>query len=369
MTNTNKFTIEQRFAIMRFHKQRADYYTYLASLFRNSETKPIEIFRTDAQRYGAAPRGVLSALWDERFESGGADLAATWEGTLPDAELMILRLTADGGSQSLAIALESMARVARVSDQVKSEAVGTLATAAVALMLALLSLALLPILAVAQYKESLDVPVRYWFAVAHSLLDWSQWVSANGISCAVVLIGLVAWTAWSVRAFVAPVRCFLDEHVALYRIARDVEGMRFLIVMAELTRPRGNNMSTLLASLEALRANSANPWLSWRLDDVLTRMNASGGVTLDYLDNGLMPKEVFWYLRDLEESHGNASTAFALTADYIQRLQLPRFVKSLARVRWAVLICAVLIIVGTNVWVMRSSMSMKAAAMNFYSSR
>jgi hypothetical protein len=363
-----ELTLNHRSNIRRFHSKRADYYEHLAFLFQNGDTKPADIFRIDAQRYIGTPRGVLSALWDARYESGGADLRSTWEGCLPEAELLILALTSDGESDALPLALKSMARVARTADRVLVEARITLAVAAFAALLGLAGVLVLPIIAVAQFKEAMEVPVEFWGPPAASLLHWAQWVSSHWIGLGLGFVGLIAYLRWSIPNLTGRVRSWLDKHMLLYRTARDLQATRFLVLMAELTRPRGNNMQTLQVSLDTIRAGTRNAWLAWKIDAALERMQSDGGTTLDFLDVGLLPQEMFWYLRDMEEAQKDTSKAFLLTGAYIDSLLIPRFTAVLLKVRWMVLLGAVASLLGANFWVITAGSSMQKSAMNYYSS-
>ena len=362
----SKLTFDQRMSVMSFAKHRADYYQHLASLFR-SRVKPLDIFRQDAERYQGKARGTLSALWDARFESGGADLRNTWDGCFPDAELLILTLTSDGDSNALSTALQAMARIARTADKVRSEAVATLAMAVFALSLALAALTLLPMFAVGQYKASMDIPVEYWAPVAIRLHDWTVWVKSHAVIAALVMATVVYGVVWSIDNLVGPLRTWLDKYMVPYKTVRELQATQFLLLMTELTRPRGNRMSTLKVSLETIRANSGNAWLQWQIDKALANMQSSGGVTLEFLDVGLLPQEMFWYLRDMEQAQKDMSKAFAMTGEYIEQLLIPRFVKTLNRMRWAVMFVALLGVFGANGWVVAASQSMKTAAIGYFS--
>ena len=364
----SKLTLDQRFAAWFFQSKRADYYEHLANLFR-SGLKPLGIFQKEAERYAGTSRGTLSALWDQRFEASGADLRATWQGCFPEGELLVLALISDGDSGALADSLDAMARIARTSQKVASEAVGTLGVAVFGMVLAALSITLLPIVAVNLLKDSMDIPVEFWQPVAKSMLHWSEWVSRNGILVLMVIAAGIAAVAWSVPNLIGPGRGFLDKHIVLYRVARDVQATRFLMLMAELTRPRGNRMTTLKVSLETIYASTGNPWLRWKLDLALQRMAATGGTTLDFLDTGLLPQEMFWYLRDMEEANKDTSKAFAKTAEHIDTMLLPAFAKALQRVRWAVLLGSICVIAGSNGWILTTSKSMEQAATNYNSTQ
>ena len=77
----NSLTLVQRLACWQFRSQRATYYEDLAMLIDSSHMRLLDVFRQDGLRFGNAPRGELSRLWEERFIVYGADLASAWAGT------------------------------------------------------------------------------------------------------------------------------------------------------------------------------------------------------------------------------------------------------------------------------------------------
>ena len=72
----NSLTLVQRLACWQFRSQRATYYEDLAMLIDSSHMRLLDVFRQDGLRFGNAPRGEVSRLWEERFIVYGADLAS-----------------------------------------------------------------------------------------------------------------------------------------------------------------------------------------------------------------------------------------------------------------------------------------------------
>lgn len=349
----------------RFQKQRADYYMDLASLLRTSKRKLLDVFETDAQRYSGTARGTLSALWYERFDSNGADLGATWEGCIPDAELAVLMVTLEGASDALPQALESIAGIARLSDQVVSETIGTLAVAMLGMTIALLAVTALPIFTVGQVQSTFDIPESFWPSAGLLMLHWSRWVQEHMVFIAGGLVAAIGWVVWSIENWTGDTRNALDQRVIPYNICRDIASVRFLTTISALTRKRGNVMETLQSALEKLADSTSSPWMRWRIEQVVSEVQATGGVTSTCFDTGLLPKLIFWRLRDLEESKG-LSNALEETAAFVERNIIPRLVKTLTRIRVAILFVGLLLTVFMVGWTGTVMSGMGKSAMNYY---
>ncbi len=357
-----------RRAISGFHRQRADYYQDLASLLRTAKRKLLDVFELDAERYAGSPRGTLSKLWLERFDSNGADLGATWEGTLPDAELAVLRVTLEGDSDALPRALESIAAMARLSDQVIAETRGTLAMSLLGLMIGVLAVTVLPIFTVGQIQSTFDVPESFWPSAGVQMLHWANWVRSNVVGVSIALVASLAWVSWSIQNWTGDLRNTLDQRILPYSICRDISAVQFLTTMAALTRKRGNVMSTLQGALEKLSASTQNSWLRWRIDQVVDEVHATGAVSATCFDTGLLPQEIYWRLRDLEESKG-LSESFEETALFVEQTILPRLAKTLARIRAVILLVGLALTVAMVVWTGSVMSGMTKSAMNFYGSQ
>lgn len=365
---SNELSMSQRGAVRRFASQRADYYQDLASLLRTSKRKLLDVFELDAQRYGTSARGSLSKLWLERFESNGADLVGAWEGTLPDAELAVLRVTLEGESDALPKALESIAGMARLSDQVVSDTVGTLAMACLGLAIGLVAVTALPIFTVDQIRITFDIPVNYWPATGQKMLAWATWVQSHAIAMVVGLAALIAWVFWSIQNWTGELRNTFDKNMLPYNVVRDVAAVRFLTTVAALTRKRGNVMETLQSALEKLSVSTQNKWMHWRIDQVLDQVHSTGAVSATCFDTGVLPQEIYWRLRDLEESKG-LSEAFEETAQFIERAVLPRLSKTLTRLRAAILIIGLALTVAMMAWIGSVMSGMSKSATSYYGSQ
>lgn len=294
-------------AAVRFRSKRAEYYEYLADLMSASQgdRNLLDMFNADAQRYGNSPRGILSAYWSQRYDETGADLAATWQGTLPDSDLMVIRVAQSSGGVAMEQALRDMARVTTVVERARTEFISTIAVGLLGLSLALGMLAALPMFLVPSLKSAFSfVPLAKWGPAGQSLLALSDAVAAHWLPALVTVIAGVSWVAWSLPNFVHPVRRWMDEHIALYRLYRDFRGALFMATIASMVRKRTSASGLRLNDALGEMAQAAEPWLRNHCLRIIENIDHSGGQGPEVFDTGVLDREVLYFLMDLVESKG-----------------------------------------------------------------
>jgi hypothetical protein len=361
---SQKLTFSQKMAARQFRKYRAEYYEDLASLLSTTNRKMLSIFEVDAQRYANTPRGQLSSVWAQRFIDNGADLAKTWQGTLPADEMAILQVQQDAGEDSVPSALIDLAAIARLVDQVVSEATGTLTAGFISLLFASVAITVMPGFAVAALQDAIEIPLSYWGPFGQAMATWAVTVKTYLVPMMIALGSALTWLVWSLQNWTGKARETADKSILLYRTLRDISAARFLLTMSSVTRKQGNVMHTLEEALTNLADSSVSPWTRWRIEQVLMRIEQSGATNCDVFDTGILSDEMFWRLRDIEEGKG-FSQAFEVTGKYVSLAIVPRLIKRLMFWRWALLLLGVFVTGGMVFWIQTASYEMKAAAMNY----
>lgn len=358
------FTLAEKRAIGKFHKQRAEYYEDMASLMATTNRKLLSIFEADAQRFANKPRGILSTLWAQRFIDNGADLAMAWEGTLPDAEVAILQVQQQAGSDAVPAALRDLAVMARLVDRMRSAVTTTLGVGLLALCLAVGAITVLPGYAVQAVRQAMDIPVSHWGPMGKAMLAWDTTVKTYAAPAAAGLGLALTWLAWSFNNWVGPLRNVADQTLVFYSMQRDVAAVRFLMTLSTLTQRRGNVMHTLEEALLNLAESQVSAWLRWRIEQILQRIADTGGTSCEVFDVGLLSQDIFWRLRDVEEGRGFA-VAFQVTSAYVAADLVPRLIQNLSRWRWVLLMLGVVCTGGMSFWIQAVSFEMKGAAMSY----
>ena len=368
---TIKGPVGVRQAAAKFRRQRADYYTYIADKLESGkgDIKILSIFEKDSDRYGKTARAKLSAYWADEYAMNGADLAAAWRGTLPDDEVAIINIAQDAGAGALLTALRDVARVARLSDQVRNETVGTLAAAAVGIVIAGVMLTIFPWFSAHKLQEIYSfIPLDQWGAKGKFFNAWAANVQSYGLYLILLVAVGIVTIHWTLDNLVGAVRDWLDRHVALYRVVRDVKGALFLSTMSTLTRKRGNTMFTLSESLATFARSVRSPWLRWRIEEIAEGVDATGAIGTDAFRTNLLSMEMYYFLQDMQESRG-FSEGFEATGLYVEKTMLQRILKRMAVYRWVMLIAAVICVISVMAMQFGVIYEMKGVMSTYYSTR
>lgn len=287
-----------------FAKSRADYYRFMADVLRNSKGKKtmIDIFINDGARYGKHPRGVLSRYWAAQHQENGADLIATWQGTLPDNDLMMIGSAVRvGGAGALEQALEDAARISKVITDAKNLFISTIIVGAFALVLAVGMCFAVPFFLLPTVQEAFSfVPLDLWGTSGKRMIAFSDFLKTYGI---VVLIGIgvfVAAVVWGMNNYVGKYRRLLDEKFLPFKLYRDFQSSIFIATLASMLKKRGNVSMNMREAVEVLR-DSAGPWMAWHCTMILQKMEEGDGPT-QIFDTGLLENETLFFMVDMIET-------------------------------------------------------------------
>lgn len=340
-----------RRAASRFKSKRSDYYLNLAALIEASKgnTKLVDIFERDAQRYGKSPRGVLSAYWAQKFLTC-ADLADTWQGTLPEDEVTIVRAAKNAGVGALSQAFLDIGKFAKLTDRVKKESLVTVSAGLLAVVIALVMVTIYPIYA---SQMLLDIfvylPLENWGPSGKSLVEHANWVKEYWLLALAPIFVISYYVYWSINNLTGPVRDWLDQHIAIYRTVRDVKGTVFLATMATLTRKRGGTMFTLDKALNTVAQSSTSPWFKWRIYEILAGVDTTGGTSSDAFDTNLLSREMYYFLRDVQEARG-FSEGFEEVGSYIESTVMDGIIKHMVKYRWIMLLSSLVVVAYVVAW-------------------
>lgn len=360
--------IALRIAAWRFRPDRADYYEYLADLMAQTGGRKTlrDLFADDAARHGPrTPRGRLAAHWLARYQESGGDLGVTFEDTLPEEDVLLIRVGQRAGAGAFEQALYDLAKLTRLVDEASRSFVATTLVGLLALLIALMAIAAVPLFTVPKLKQTFTLPPEYLYPLTRRLYALAAGIDAYALSVGVVLIAIAYLGVWSLRSLVGPLRQRLDEW-AIWRLYRDLQGVRFLSSLATLLRRRGN-VSTQLREALALQGAGAGPWLRWHVDAMLARVDA-GQVGAATFDTGIVDADTFWYLRDMIDTRG-LDDGLQRASDRIERRTLGRVARRAALLRWVLLLGALGMLMGLALWHVAVIQEMKSALTSFYAGR
>ncbi|MEJ8837673.1 hypothetical protein [Ramlibacter sp. AN1133] len=371
MSSGKLLPLKVRNAAARFRKTRADYYEWMADLLEASqgELKIQTLFERDAQRYPKQARGILADHWATTFGSNGGNLADAWQGTLPDDEVTIIRISQNAGDDALRAALRDVGRVARLGDKVKSAVWGTLFAGIFGVSVAAVMLTVFPIFASAKLQDIYGfIPVEEWGSKGKALVHHAERVKSLGIYVLFALGLLLTYVQWTMNNITGAKREWLDNRIVLYRVMRDIKGALFLATMATLTRRRGNTMFTLHQSLTVFVESARSAWLRWRVQQIVDRIDQFGATDAESFNTNLLSPPMYYYLRDTQEARGFAE-GFEETGKYVEKTILDGLIKRLTVYRWALLMLAVISVAGVVGWMVAIPYEMKGVMQMYFSSR
>jgi len=357
-------------AAKKFYRQRSDYYIYMSSILKSSggSIKLLQLFENDIQRYEGEARGILCGYWYDIYSSNGGNLADTFQGTFPDDEVAIIRVAQDAGGEALLIALEDVSRMAKLSDTVRRESLGTLMAGLVALLLAVSMLTAFPVFSINAISGAYDfLPLEFWGKNGKSLYAYSKWIESYIIYIGIVIMLVVVYLYWSIANLISPVREWLDGNIVLYRVIRDLKGAMFLATMSTLTRKRGGVMFTLKQSLETFAESARSPWLKWRINQVIDGADSTGAIGVKAFDTGFISREMFFFLEDMQKAKG-FSEGFEETGKYVESSILASIIKRMVFYRWALLLVSLVVTLGMFVWQFQVIYEMRGAMSNYLAS-
>jgi type II secretory pathway component PulF len=345
-----------------FRSKRHDYYSYLAALLVDARGKKtmLDIFRADATRYEGKPRGVLTQHWADRHHDG-ANLLDTWEGTLPEADLMVLgAAVAAGGPGAMEAALADVARLAKRAEESKRQFLSTVVVGLFAMALAVSVVLGLPLFFVPLLKSSFHfVPLEMWGPLGQRMLKFAAFIGFAWPFVMFAALGLVSAAWLALPRWTGRLRAWLDARFLPYRLYRDARAAEFLATLAAVLKRRGNVSLNMREGLELIRAR-ATPWLAEHCTRMLFRLDEPGEHGAEVLETGLLGDDSLYYVVDMMESLGpdeGLQVAGLRVESQIQET-LTRSAKVL---RIAMMLAGVAIVFGMAAWLMGIIGELKAA--------
>lgn len=367
---TQALPLSVRAAARRFSKTRADYYDYLADVIEGSEgsIKFQQIFERDAERYAKKPRGIVSRYWSEVFLENGADLSVTWNGQLPEDELALIAVAQNSGEGAIITTLRDLAAGARLKKEISKKTLATMLIAGFGLSVALLMALVYPPLIAPMMQSSFGmVPEIYWRPIAKVWFGYAEAMQSWLPVIALAIAFFVIFTKWSVNNLIGGFRNKLDKDNFFYSTIRDVRAVMFLTTLATISKQRGSSSMTLKRALSMFDNSTKSPWFSWRIRELIENIEASGGVSSEIFNTGIVSEEVYYYLRDMQESRG-FTEGLNQTAMYVKEKLLARISLKLNVYMYVILAIAGITVFAVTTTQMAVIRSMAEAMKAFYSS-
>lgn len=307
-------------AAKKFRPNLPDFYISLADRIENAKGMNfVTMFERDAIRYNVdqagkpikTPRGTLSKHWAARIIDTGADLAQTFEGTLPREDIALIRMGASAGAGALPSTLRDLARISLLVSRAKAIFLKTSFVGVVALVVMIAILIITPTYTVPLLKSTFDLPLEYMPPIALRLYAFSDFIESYLLMIVGGVTALVYLLIWSLPNYTGRLRPTLDKYL-IWGLYRDLQGALFLAVLSTMVKKRGNISDNLSVALKSMVVNTT-PWRRWHINRMidnlqnldLSNLDNSAAIT-NALNTGIMDRESFFYLIDVQEGQGLA---------------------------------------------------------------
>lgn len=356
-------------AVAWFQRHRANYYEYLCDIMEGTAGKKtmLDIFQDDAVRYEGSHRGVLSAHWAYAFQDvSGGELQGTFAGTVPDDDVMIIGVGQTAGSGALEDTLRDLADYTRLAEQARSGFLSTAMAGVACMGVLILMLALIPYVTFPQLAKTFSaLPEDAWVGAAGSLRAAAGFLGANLFILLGSLGVLFYILAWSLPHWTGAMRVKFDDYF-IWRIYRDFQAIRFMMVLATILKPRGNRSPKLRDGLLMLSAPD-KPWLNWHVEQMIDRIDKESLIGPETFDTGLLNQELYFYLNDVCRTQG-LDAGLQRTRRQVEVKVLADVARRATVVRWSLMLSAVVGTVVIFMWHFAAIESLRRALQLFYGS-
>lgn len=371
MTSDDAVPFAVKRAAGKMHKNRATLYANLANRLNASKgsTKFSKIFEKNIEREPDRPVGQLSQYWLTKYLQNGGDLAETFQGTLPDDEVSIIRVAQSAGADALPTSLEDIAKIAALTDRIRKESFAIMLAAIVGVTISIVMVTAFPVFSSMKLREIYSfIPLEQWGPQGKSFTKHAQNVLDYSVYALFMLAAFLYAVTWSFTNLTGKTRDWLDTHVSIYKTLRDIKGAMFLATMATLTRRRGNTMYTVKDSIDTLMRASRSRWMKWRLGEISENIEHSGATGSEVFHTNMLSHDMYFFLLDAQEARG-FSEGFEETGKYVQNTMMDSIVARMTVYRWILLLSGVILVVVMISWQMSVIYEMKGVMMNYYSSK
>ena len=357
----NRLPLRVRWAAWRFAAERYDYYDYVASCLsaRARHRSLLDLLQADAVRHHQrSARGVLSSWWASKYLTSGANLAETFDGTLPAEDVACLEMSRQAGQEALVQMLQAMSHRGSALEACRRTFIQTILAGIIALTIALTVLIVLPLFSLTELLHAFStVDPTLAGPSTRAMTTWVQWLKSYGVLIPLSSIMAAGWVIWSLHGWVGEGRDRLDG-VGIWRFERDRQAIQFLSLTATLVRnlaPYGVSLRTIIE----MQLGCAQPWMARHLMKMLSMMDL-GVDPLDALNTGLLDEDSWIRLHDVVLGHGLIQ-GFSRASERVQSLLVSRLSRQAVGLRWVMLIFSVTVVLGVGAWHARVMEEMRQA--------
>ncbi|HLR82353.1 MAG TPA: type II secretion system F family protein [Paenalcaligenes sp.] len=349
----------------RFRRYRVEYLRYLAALLTNFSAQLTfkVIFKKEQQRYGRHHvRGRLAALWLQRLNQHGGDLAIAWRGSFSPELLQVIRVCQHYGSRSLMQALQFLAHQQEVLQRLRRQNQAVLWPAFLAIAVLCGALVLIPLFTVPELRRAFSyVPPEYYGPATRALFATADWLLRFGWLIPLLALGVLIAVFISFSRYVGAGRLYMDrlEPWKSYRLMGAYNLLQTLGILLSL-----EHVHLPLESAIHRLADTSIPWLRLRLVQIQKRI-IQGHTGASSFATGLLDKEDLWFLADMSEGQSLEHACMAIAQRLAERIE-DRLNRIVVVARWVVLLVGVTILLALLFWHYRVFEELRHGLINMF---
>ncbi|WP_298150725.1 type II secretion system F family protein [Flavobacterium sp.] len=324
--------IELRLAKFGFTFVRAIFYLNLAKSLKITPGVTIyEMLKKIAARYPETATGIVVTEMVKTYPSK-AQFSEVIKEFIPDEDYTVIASAEASGDLSGALLSlgQSIQNFSKIRlDLLKKIAIPLIVVVVCHIFFGVLGFYVIPeIVRTIQYgKVTLDklgFSGKY-ISFLHTVFNY--WYLFYGFE-----IALIVGTFLMLKNYVGRARNWLDDTVLPFILYRSFHGASLLMTCANLARPSGSRVPNLREVLLKVRETTRNKWVLYHLDSILTRYASSPESGFNIFDTGVLDKNSFYRLIDIE-SHSGGSSALAQVEEIVVE-EMPKVVNRQAFLIW-----------------------------------
>lgn len=367
--DSSSLSFSVRYAAHSFRGKRSEYYRNVANIIEGTKGKKKikQIFLDDAKRFKNRPRGLLSRHWAQMFDKHGGRYGKVFEGTLPDDEVMLIRLIQQKGGDAI---LPEGLRDLAVTTALVKKALNVVQVAVwgfiFPLIITIVVLAGLPLFTVPQFRDIAgDLPPELYPQRIQTLFGISDFLSNNVFVLIAVLLFSLGAVFYSLPRVTGRVRRVLDNKLLfVWATHRDFEAVKFLSNLSLVIKTRGSKSEPLKDALNHLRFG-AGPWKADLIDRMSENLLHRGMELHDVFKVGLLDKEVQDDLEDMIIANG-LNEALEYIRPRLEEMIVSKLEKRCKRFMWIMIMTCTFIVLYLFVLSQLGGQDLQQAILNYF---
>lgn len=272
-----------------FNDSREGFYDDIAEAIEDGDppvqflTENIEYFERHGNKMSRLYQGFL-----EQLDEFHGKLSSIFVGVVPDGDMVLLTSIDDGDDEQRVTGFRNIALRTRAVKRMKKTLIEAVALPAFVFPLMMAYMVILAVFIIPEMESIL--PHQHWkiherglYWISYAITKFWYLFVVSGLALGLFYIRSFAhWTGDRRNSF-----CEMPLIGLPHRLYRDFSAANFVTGLAALL----NSNDDLVNSLERL-AETANPYMNWHIQTIISNLNDDAATTAEAFDTGLLSEEM-----------------------------------------------------------------------------